>query len=199
MNRPRRHRNAHAVSAAGREHVRRFPRAALVAGVMLVSGGCDRILPQRPDTELPPVEDVRAIYAEQGVPGTIEYNGNVVEITVTQPVEQLRRGGSLWARVGPFIYLFSPATRELFESYDGIAAARVITRLPDGEEVARATLARDRLHAITWQRTLNLLGTALRDGTERPIAIQNLVEWGERHTEHSYNPRYAPGWGDGAR
>jgi hypothetical protein len=173
--------------------------AVLAACVALTSAACDRILPQRLDTELPPIEDVRAIYAEHGVPGTIEYNGNVVEITVTQPFEQLRRGGSLWARVGPYIYLFSPATRALFENHDGVAAARVITRLPDGEEVGRALLARDRLHAITWQRTLNLLGTALRDGTERPIAIQNLVEWGERNTEHSYNPRYAPGWGDGAR
>lgn len=171
----------------------------LLMALLSVVAACDRILPHRPDTELPPIEDVRAVYESHGVPGEIEYNGNVVEVAVAQPFEQLRRGGSLWARVGPYIYLFSPATRETFDSWEGIAAARVITRTPDGVEVARALLARDRLHAITWQRTLNLLGTALRDGTERPVAMQNLVDWGERHTEHSYNPQYAPGWGNGAR
>jgi hypothetical protein len=168
-------------------------------GLALCTAGCDRILPQRPDHELPPIDEVRALYHEHGVPAEIEYNGNVVELRVVQPYQQLVRGGSLWARVGPYIYLFSPATRAMFERWDGIAAARVITRTADDEEVARATLRRNRFSIPEWQRTQNLLGVALRDGTDRPVELQRLVDWGERYTEHRYNQRYAPGWGAGER
>ena len=121
---------------------------------------------------------------------TVEMSGNVAEVTVVQSAAQLRRGGSLWARVGPYIYLFSDATRSLFTDYPGLAAVRVITRTPGGTEVARATLARGTLNELTWRRALNVAGLARRDGTERVTLLEDLVEWGEDRTEFEYNPRY---------
>jgi hypothetical protein len=176
-------------------HTRPLRRGALAALLLLAAGvfpGCDRILPQREDTTLPPIEAVRATYAEHGVTGTISYSGNVVEIRVTQPRPQLERGGSLWARVGPYVYLFSPATRDVFAQHAGIAAVRVITATGDGTEVGRALLARDTFSPPAWQRTLNLLGLALRDGTERPTQLEALVDWGERYTTHQYNRDFVP-------
>jgi hypothetical protein len=179
--------------------VRRAAALALLAAGLGAASGCDRILPQRADTTLPPIEEVRDVFRAHGVPGEVEYNGNVVEVRVVQPFEQLRRGGSLWARLGPHIYLFSPATREVFDRWAGVAAARVITATSDGEEIGRALLRRDALTIPEWQRSHHLLGIALRDGTERPVEIQRFVDWGERYTEYRYNQRYAPGWGTGER
>jgi hypothetical protein len=165
----------------------------------VAAAGCDRILPERLDFELPPIEDVATVYRTHGVDADISYNGNVVELRVVQPLRQLERGGSLWARAGAFIYLFSPATRDVFDEWDGIAAVRAITRTEDDVEIARAMLARDRFGARAWQRTHHLLGIALRDGSERPIEMQRLAEWGERHTEFRYNERFAPGWSERSR
>src|SRR5690606_11872200 len=137
-------------------------------------------------------EDVAQFYARQGVDADVALSGNVVEIRVTQDWRQLQRGGSLWARVGPYIYVFSPATKELFETWGGVAAVRAITVTANGEEVARALLPRDALNDVTWRRSLNLLGTALQQGTERPSRLEDLVEWGEEYTEHQYSPEYVP-------
>lgn len=166
-------------------------RHALAAIALLACTACDRILPHRADLTLPPIEEVRAIYERNGLSnGTFAFSGNVVEITVPQDEDQIRRGGSLWARVGPFIYLFTPATREVFETWEGIAAVRVITKLESGAEVARARLDRGRLTDILWQRSLNILGRALNEGTDRPVLIEELVNWGEEYTEFRYNPDY---------
>jgi hypothetical protein len=152
---------------------------------------CDRILPGRADLTLPPIQDVRAIYLRTGLANArYAYNGNVVELTVPQAFDQLRRGGSLWAHVGPYIYLFTPATREVFDRWDGIAAVRVITITPDGEEIARARLGRARLNDVRWARALNILGHALQEGTARPTRIEDLVHWGEEYTDYRYNPAY---------
>ena len=167
-------------------------RGALAAATLLLAlVGCDRILPNRTDATLPPIADVEAIYERNGlVNGSYAFNGNIVEVTVPQAEDQIRRGGSLWARVGPYIYLFTPATREVFDTWEGIAAVRVITRLPDGAEIARARLDRTRLSDILWQRSLNILGRTLQEGTERPVVIEELVNWGEEYTEYQYNPDY---------
>ena len=166
--------------------------AVAIGATALASVACDRIMPNRTDVELPPVDSVRAVYEAQGVTGDVEFSGNVVELRVTQSEAELRRGGSLWARVGPFIYVFSPGTRTLFERYDGISGVRAITRTEDGEEVGRALLVRDRLNDVTWQRALNLLGRALQEGTARPTRLEELVRWGEANTEYEYNTEFAP-------
>jgi hypothetical protein len=172
---------------------RGFSRSVLLATVLLLTAACDRILPERADLTLPPIGEVEQVYDDAGLDAVgYAYNGNVVEVTVRQPSDQLRRGGSLWARVGPYIYLFTPATQQVFEAWEGIAAIRFITTTPEGEEVARARLARARLNDVRWQRARNILGHALREGTERPVLIEDLVHWGEEHTEYRYNPKYVP-------
>jgi hypothetical protein len=184
-----------AASKGGMKHKGLTQRARAVAALVLAAAGlagCDRFLPEQPDTTLPPIEQIQAMYRDAGVTGTVEYSGNVVEIRVVQPRAQLVRGGSLWARVGPYIYLFSPATRDAFSEHAGIAAVRAVTETPDGVEVGRAMLLRDTFNATAWQRTLSLLGLALRDGTERPQQLEALVDWGERYTQHSYSEQYVP-------
>jgi hypothetical protein len=118
-------------------------------------------------------------------------SGNVAEITIVQADRQLRRGGTLWAKVGPFVLLFSKETEALFRDYPGLAGVRAITITPDGAEVARALLPRSALNDLTWRRALNIAGLARRDGTRKPTLIEALVRWGEDHTEFSYSPRFS--------
>lgn len=141
---------------------------------------------------VPTGEQVASLYTIQQS-HEIEMNGNVAEISVVQSGDQLRRGGSLWARVGPYIFLFTPATRDAFSQYSGLAAVRVITRAPGGDEVARATLMRQSLNAITWNRALRVAGLARRDGTLRVSLLEDLIDFGEEHTEFEYSPRYVRG------
>jgi hypothetical protein len=65
-----------------------------------------------------------------------------------------------------------------------------VTVTSEGSEVARALLARDALNDITWRRARHIAGLARRDGTRRPTLLEELVEWGEDHTEYSYNPSF---------
>jgi hypothetical protein len=44
---------------------------------------------------------------------------------------------------------------------------------------------------VQWRRALNLLGRALQEGSERPRRLEELVQWGEAHTEYRYAPPYA--------
>jgi hypothetical protein len=155
------------------------------------AAGCDRIMPQRPDLSLPELDRVEQVYAQHGLRAEFRYSGNVLELVVQQPPDQLRRGGPLWARVGPYIYLFSPGTRQLFADYPGLAGVRAIT-MADDTEVARALLEREQLTDYTWRRSLEVLSEALEHGTERPSTMDRLVQFGELHTSFAYNPRYVP-------
>ena len=160
--------------------------------LILAATACDRLLPNRTDETLPSAEAVDSLYANHGLAqANVSLSGNVVELRVAQPAAQLERGGSLWARVGPYVYLFTPGTQALFNRYDGVAAVRVITT-SNGDTVAHALLARDRLNDITWRRALNVLGRALQDGTNRPALLEELVQYGEAHTDFDYNRRYVP-------
>jgi hypothetical protein len=166
-----------------------------VAGVtacVLMIGGCDQARDYLAgDPEAPPdAAQVAPYYDTYNGLVDVQMSGNVAEILVRQPQAQLVRGGSLWARVGPYIYLFTPSTRQAFNDFPGLAAVRVVTMLPDGTEVARAMLRRDALGEIRWRRSLNLLGHALRDGQENPRRLEELTEWGETYTEYRYNPRF---------
>ncbi len=142
------------------------------------------------DLTLPTSGEVEDAYL---YPGGLEarIRGNVAEVTITQPARDLRRGGTLWAKVGPYVLLFSEETEGLFSGFPGLAGVRVITVSSDGNEVARALLARDSLNGITWRRAIHIAGLARRDGTRRPSLLEKLVEWGEDHTEFTYNPRYS--------
>jgi hypothetical protein len=142
-----------------------------------------------PDLLLPSDDDIASYYTIENATETA-LNGNVAELVVFQSNAQLQRGGSLWARVGPYIFLFSEPTRSLFEDFPGLAAVRVITRDPSGNEIARATLARGTLHDVTWRRSLNIAARARRDGSRRVALLESLIRWGEDRTEFLYSERY---------
>jgi hypothetical protein len=162
--------------------------AALCSGLLLstlCSTACEPA-----DLSIPSSSQVEEAYIYPGGLSS-EISGNVAEITITQSARDLRRGGTLWAKVGPYVLLFSEETENLFRDYPGLAGVRVITVSSDGNEVARALLARDELNGITWRRARNISGLARRDGTRRPSLLEDLVEWGEDHTEFNYDPRYS--------
>jgi hypothetical protein len=165
--------------------------AVVLAAVLLVTSACDQILPQRADMGLPDLQEVAELYAERGLTAEFRYSGNVVEMVIQQPGDQLRRGGALWARVGPYVYLFSPGTRELFDRYPAVAGVRAIT-MAEEDEVARALLVREGLNDYNWRRALAILGEALDQGTARPVTMDRLVKFGEQHTQFEYNPQYVP-------
>ncbi len=144
---------------------------------------------EKPNLSVPSASEVEETFQYEG-DLSVSMSGNVAEVTVVQPEGQIRRGGTLWAKVGPYILLFSEETERLFQSYPGLAGVRVKTILPSGQEVARALLPRDSLNELTWRRARNIAGRARRDGTRRPTLLEELVRWGEDHTEYDYNPRF---------
>ena len=162
-------------------------RTSVVAtlALMVPAGACQEPV----ELILPTVDEVRGYYSSVGDLEEVEINGNVASVVVRQSAEQLRRGGALWAEVGPYIYLFSDETRQLFTDYDGLAGVRVITRT-GRTDVGSALLRRDELTDVLWRRSLNVAGRARRDGTERITLLEDLIEWGEDHTEFAYNERY---------
>jgi hypothetical protein len=166
----------------------RGTRAALVlvtVGVLLASAGCQ----ERPALILPTAADLSGLY---GPTARVGLSGNVGEVRVRQDADQLRRGGSVWAKVGPYIYLFSPQTQELFEAYSGVGGVRVTTYDPGGKMVATALLERGTLNSITWRRARSLVARARLEGTRRPSYMIDLVEYGEDLVSHEYSPRYVP-------
>jgi hypothetical protein len=155
---------------------------ALLLVLLVIAGGCG---PQ-PDGTLPDPAAAAQLYGDHV---DAEVRGNLLELRI--PIaEELFRGGPIWARSGPYFYLFSPPTRDLFADFGGLAAIRVVTLTPGGEEVARAELRRDALTEPRWREALYRSAIAQRDGTERPRALEELTNFGEDHTEFHYNPEY---------
>lgn len=159
--------------------------AFLLAAVAVLQGCGDS-----PELELPSEGDLDGLYGSRA---EVSLNGNVVEVRVEQGRRQLSRGGPLWARVGPYIFLFSPQTQKLFQTYDGVAAVRVRTVTGDGEGVAQATLRRDALNAFTWKDARRHVARARREGTDKPGYMEDLVDYGEERTTHEYNPEFTDG------
>lgn len=152
--------------------------------LLLLSSACEE-----QDLTVPTAADVESAFSYEGSL-SVAMSGNVAEVKVSQADRDLRRGGTLWAKVGPYVLLFSEESEGLFRTYPGLAGIRVVTTASGGAEVARALLPRDGLNDLTWRRALNIAGLARRDGTRRPTLLEDLVRWGEDHTEFSYNPRY---------
>lgn len=181
-------------TATTRRHpARRMVRAPALMGVFLLASGLATGCGGAPDHPLPTATDVRAFYQISAEVEAV-MNGNVAELYVQQDGDQLRRGGSTWARSAPYIYLFSEATQEMLVAWPGLAGLRVTTRPPSGNGmVATVFLHRDDLNAVTWSRALNVAGLARRDGTEAPGRMTDLITYGERTvTEYEYNPEYVP-------
>jgi hypothetical protein len=142
------------------------------------------------ELRLPADSDLAGLYGEGP---TVSLNGNVVDIEVYQSGDQLRRGGATWAKVGPFIYLFSPQTKDVFESWSGVGGVRVTTVDGRGRMVARAMLPRSTLNSLTWPRAINLVAKARLEGTQRPSYILDLIEYGEETADYEYSTRYVKG------
>jgi hypothetical protein len=140
-----------------------------------------------PGLTLPDEGSLKGIYGENV---EVTLKGNVVDVVVRQPSDQLRRGGATWAKVGPYIYLFSPQTRKLFEDYTGLGGVRVTT--VDGRDrmVARALLPQGTLNSVTWNKAIGLAGRARLEGTQRPSYILELIDYGEEQAEHEYGSDY---------
>lgn len=158
--------------------------AVLALGLLGLVGCREKV-----ELTLPTVQELEAAYLYEG-DLSAAMSGNVAEITIVQPGRHLARGGVTWAKVGPYVILFSQETQDLFREHPGLAGVRAITVSSDGTEVARALLLRATLNEITWRRALNISGLARRDGTQRPTLLEDLVRFGEDHTEHEYNPKY---------
>lgn len=159
---------------------------ALLLGAVVALGaaGCES---GGEELALPTEAELEGLYGDRA---SVRLNGNVVDVRASQPAEQLQRGGDLWAKVGPYIFVFSPQTQEVFDEYPGVAAVRVRTVTEAGEWVAEATLRRDALNAITWNEALRRVSRARTEGTQKPGLLEELVDYGEDLTEHRYNPAY---------
>lgn len=163
---------------------RRLRLGCLTVLMALSAAACT----DRTDLPMPTAEEVEGYYDYENDLDA-EIVGNVAVITVEQSAMQIRRGGRLWAMVGPYIFLFTEETRRLFEDFPGLAGVRVNTRVGSAQ-VATALLAREDMPEILWRRSLNIAGKARRDGTQRMTLLEDLVEWGESHTEYEYNERF---------
>ena len=159
------------------------PLGLVVPSMVFALAACEG----EPDLTLPVPEELLGVY---GPSVDVELKGNVVDVHVTQPADQLRRGGSVWAKVGPYIYLFTPQTQQLFVSYAGLGGVQVTTL--DGRErlIARAMLERGTLNGVTWRKAIGLAGRARLEGTQRPSYILELIDYGEDLVEHEYSTRY---------
>lgn len=162
-------------------------RLGPVLAVSLAATGFFTACSRTPDLTLPTAEEIHGIY---GPSAEVTLKGNVVDVSVVQAADQLRRGGSVWAKVGPYIYLFTPQTQELFESYPGLGGVQVTTLDGRGRLIARAMLERGTLNGVTWKRAIGLAGRARIEGTQRPSYILDLIEYGEDLVEHEYSSRY---------
>lgn len=161
----------------------RLAAFALVALTVTVAGACrGEVEPQ-----LPTNAEVRNLY---GPAADVLLKGNVVDVQVVQENSQLQRGGAVWAKVGPYIYLFSPPTQKLFELFPGLAAVRVRTVDESGTWVADALLRRSTLNSVTWKTAMLKSAKARTQGTKRPSYIIDLTRYGEEQTEFEYNPKY---------
>ncbi len=159
-------------------------KALYILGLIAVLAGCDQ-----PELVVPTDSQVSERFsATDGV--SVRMSGNVAEVTVLQPYSQVQRGGNLWAKVGPYIYLFSDEVHTLLIDFSGLAGVRVITTTSTQGEIARAFIARDALTDVLWRRGKNIAGHARRDGTTRPSLLEDLVDWGEDRTEFSYSARF---------
>jgi hypothetical protein len=159
------------------------------ASVLLLLTAC---LPDQGLPDPPAARDVASLYAYEGGLD-VEMSGNVARISVGIDREQYLRGGGLWAKASPYIFLFSSSTREAFQTHEGLGGVRVIVRYEDGTLVAQALLERATLNSVGWDRALNIAGLARTEGTESPGYMRDLVNWGEDHTDFQYNPENVPG------
>lgn len=155
----------------------------LVLAASLGSAGCSR---EAREPVLPPPDSSAAWFGEGA---EVRLDGRVLEVRGEIDPEFLRRGGTIWERSGPYFYLFNVHVRDLLETYPDLAGVRAITYGPGGRELARAVLRRDALSSVQWNEALARASLAQTQGTARPRRIEELIRYGEDHTEFSYGSR----------
>lgn len=158
---------------------RRFTAWALGAAVL--GAGC--AAGDAAEPVLPPPDSTAAWF---GGDTEVRHRGNVLEIRGEIDPDFLRRGGRIWERSGPYFYLFNVRVRDLLEQYPDLAAVRAVALAPDGRELARAVLHRDALSSVQWKEALARASLAQTRGTESPRRIEELIRFGEDHTEFEY-------------
>ena len=164
----------------------RLPLLGAALALSLVTGACREPV----DLTVPTDAAVADYYASSSV-HSVEVNGNVAVVTVVQRSADLRRGGPLWAKMGPYIHIFSPATENVLRDHPGLAGVRVRTITNADTEVASVLLERGTLNDVTWKTARAHVAHALTDeGAEQVRSIERLVQYGERRTTHEYNPTF---------
>jgi hypothetical protein len=166
---------------------RRHIRVAVAAALLIPAVGACR---GESETQLPTNAEIRNLY---GPAADVLLKGNVVDVQVVQEDSQLQRGGAVWAKVGPYIYLFSPPTQKLFDLFPGLAGVRVRTVDESGTWVADALLRSGTLNSVTWKNAMLKSAKARSEGTKRPSYIIALTRYGEEQTEFKYNTKYVRG------
>ena len=162
---------------------RRSGLVALGVAIAVLSAGCDR----NDGLTYPTAAELDGLYG----PGVrVELTGNVIDVSARQEASQLQRGGALWAKVGPYIYLFTPQTQEALKTWSGVGGVRVRTFDSQRDLVAEAMLDRGVLNDVTWRKALNTAGLARTRGTERPSYMEKLVRYGEETARFKYSNKY---------
>jgi hypothetical protein len=153
-----------------------------ILGMTLLVGaaGCAREARAR---VLPPANEVSEWYGEGT---TAEFNGNLLAITGPMEPEHLQRGGQLWARSGPYFFLFNVHVRDLMDEYPDIAAVRATVVTAEGDYIAAATVRRDRMNEFRWREALAHSSLAQQRGTDNPRLVEQLVRFGQDNTEYDY-------------
>ncbi len=159
----------------------RARRLAVILAAAICTPGCTV-----EEGRLPTAEELSGLY---GGDAELQMNGNVVDVQVSQDPAQIRHGGTLWAKVGPYVFLFSPQTQEVFERFPAVAAVRVRT-FSNQAQLAEAMLRRDELNSVTWREANQRVAKARLEGTRSPGHLEALVRYGEDHTEFEYAPRF---------
>ncbi len=168
----------------------RYPMPPIAALTLVTLAACQP--PGRSDAPPPPSADELADAGHWSWEGgvEVEITGNVARVSITVDPAPYARGGDLWAKGLPYLFLFSQGTRDALDAHPGLGGVRIRTVHPGGDVMAEALLSRGTLNDFSWRQALNVAAQARRDATERPGRMRDLVRWGEDHAEFEYNPRY---------
>jgi hypothetical protein len=162
----------------------------LALAVLFATVGCEGF-PGRPEGPgSPPSASQVASHYQYAGDLKVEMTGNVARVVVEVDPAPFERGGDLWAKAFPYLFLFSQSTRDVFDLYPGLGGVRVVAQHPNGQVISEALLPRGELNEYGWRQALNVAALARLEGTERPGRMRDLVRWGEDRTQFTYNPAF---------
>jgi hypothetical protein len=160
--------------------LRRFQTIFLVAACVL-AWGCEE-----PDAGQPGLPDPQEVEEWFGEGTDVELEGNLLVVRGTIGTDYLQRGGRIWARSGPYFYLFNVKVQELMVAYPDLAGVRATAVAEDGRQLATALLRRNALNELRWDEALRRATLAQTQGTDNPRYVERLIQFGEDYTEYEY-------------